>query len=229
MASNPVTSALEDFRKKSNQDLQKMLKISQAAKETHQTITKTNAALNDQARRLDKEFDRVAKELKVSKDAVADVTKALVNLKVVPGYMEAVTKYQKILNQGIKDYSQAINEGYDDATKFFNANKKEYKESVDNSKKLITELEKRISAGEKLTKSEEKKLNLARKEVAELKPLLDTYRKERKAARRNSESIVLAKSAKMCKTFAKLHLVELFFCICCHAGLSAGIAFNSVW
>ena len=191
MASNPVTSALEDFRKKSNQDLQKMLKISQAAKETHQTITKTNAALNDQARRLDKEFDRVAKELKVSKDAVADVTKALVNLKVVPGYMEAVTKYQKILNQGIKDYSQAINEGYDDATKFFNANKKEYKESVDNSKKLITELEKRISAGEKLTKSEEKKLNLARKEVAELKPLLDTYRKERKEI----DSSVKAKEA----------------------------------
>ena len=165
-------------------EMAEMVREAVAAKKatgaTREEVTELKKALIDMSDTATKSMEKIAKKMKVSTDAVAEVLRAFVALKVVPDILAGITKYQDILKKGVEAYSAAINDGYENATKFFNANKKEYQEAASKAKALVTEYEKRIKAGEKLNKTEQKKYENAKRETAELVPLLDVYRKERK-------------------------------------------------
>lgn len=183
--------ALNNLRKNIEDTVKKAAEATKKTRETNEEITKMQRMLSNTWGEMDEKISKLSKKIGISKDAIADVVTAFVKLKVVPDYFSAIDKYQTIVTKGAKAYSAAINDGYDSAVQFFNANKKEYREAVSNDKKLIAGLEKRVAAGEKLTKKEEKRLETLRKERDTLVPLLDRYRQER----REIDSSVKAKEA----------------------------------
>lgn len=172
--------SLNNLRKNIEDLIKKGREAEDQIEETGESVKRTARVLDAAIDQLENGLDSIAKKTKVARSTVEDVADAFIKLKVVPDALSAITKYQDILTKGVKDYRSAVNDGYDSAVQFLNANKKEYSEASANAKKVVQEYEKRIAAGEKLTQKEQKKLSLARQEAVELVPLIDKYRQERK-------------------------------------------------